>query len=337
MLLPVWALLITLAFSAALIALAGANVAEAFWAMFQGALGTRFGLLETCVASVPLVFCGLAVAFAFRAKFWNIGAEGQFLSGALAATAVALALPGLPSPLGIPLVFAVGFLAGGAVALICALLKTKLKVDDVVSTLLMNYLILNAMGALLYGPLQLKGSSWPVSTNLAPAYTLPVLLPRSRFHLGVILALAAVGIMYVVQNHSVFGYRSLAVGTNLRAARFGGIKADRVIILTALVSGGLAGLGGVSELLGIQHHLLMDISPGYGTTGVVVAMLGQLSPLGVLGASFFFSAISNGANTMSRALHVPVYISQVIQGLSLIVMLVLLLFKNYRVCLRRDK
>lgn len=338
-LLPLWAILATLAISSLLILIAGANPISAFYWMFRGALGTRFGFLETCVGSVPLIFTGLAVAFAFRAKFWNIGAEGQFLAGAIAASSLALTFPpglsGLAAGLAIASAVLAAILAGGAYAFLAAFLKSRFKVDDVVSTLLLNYLMYHVMGILLFGPLQASNSSWPVSATLSESLSLPVLISRSRFHLGVILALLAVATMWVVQNRSLLGYQTLAVGTNRRAASFGGIDAGRVVAITALISGGLAGLAGASEVMGVQHKLLMDISPGYGYTGVVVAMLGQLQPLGVLGGAFFFSVVGNGADTMSRMCRVPAYISEVIQGLSLLCMLVLLLFRGYSLKIRR--
>ncbi len=336
MLLPLWAILITLALSGALLALSGANPLVAIGQIFFGSLGSRFNFLETCTGSVPLVFTGLAVSFAFRAKFWNIGAEGQLLAGASAATALALALPsGIPGLIGVPLVVLAGFVAGGLFALIPAVLKTRLRVDDVVSTLLLNYLMYHCMGILLFGPLQMQGSSWPVSANLGDGLSLAVLVPRSRLHAGIILALASVAIIWFIQSKTRLGYETIAVGTNDRAAVFGGINAKRIVIVTALISGGLAGLAGTCEVLGVQHRLLMEISPGYGYTGVVVAMLSRLHPLGVLASAFFFSAVGSGAATMSRVCHVPAYISQVMQGLSLLTMLVLLLFTDYRLTVRR--
>jgi general nucleoside transport system permease protein len=331
-LLPVWAILITLALSGLLIAFAGANPAVALAAIFSGAFGGRFNLLETLTSAVPLAFTGLAVAFAFRAKFWNIGAEGQLLAGASAVTALGLALPPTLSPaIAVPALVAAGFLAGGAYAAIPALLKTKFRVDDVVSTLLLNYLMYHVMGILLFGPLQMEGSSWPVSGTLPEGFSFPILVARSRLHAGFALAVAAALAMWFVQSKTRLGYRTVAVGSNERAATFGGINSSLVLVITAVISGGLAGLAGASEVLGVQHRLLMEISPGYGYTGVVIAMLSRLNPLGAFACALFFSAVGTGADTMSRVCRVPAYISEVVQGLSLLVMLVLLLFNEYTV------
>jgi simple sugar transport system permease protein len=278
----------------------------------------------------PLLLTGLAVAFAFRAKFWNIGAEGQLMAGALIATTLGLYLKGVPAPLVLPMIIVAGFIGGGAWAAIPALLKTKLKVDDVVSTLLLNYVMVHIMGALLFGPLQQPGSSWPRSSEIVAAAKYPILMPRSRFHLGVLIALFAVFVVWFINRKTVFGYQSKAVGANIRVAHFGGINTTSVILWTALISGGLAGLAGVGELCALQYRLIMDISPGYGYSGIVIAMLGNLHPVGVLFSSLFFSVIIVGAQTMSRMTGVPAYIAEVIQGMALMVMLVFLLFTEYR-------
>jgi simple sugar transport system permease protein len=334
---PVAAIIVTLMLSAIPILIAGGHLWKSYFYLFYGALGTRFNLLETFVKASPLLLTGLAVAFAFRAKFWNIGAEGQLLAGALAATALGISLGGVPEPLVLPIVMVGGALAGGLWASIPALLKTRLKVDDVVSTLLLNYVMVHIMGALLFGPLQQPGSSWPRSSAIIAAAEYPMLLARSRFHLGIPLAFIAVLVIWFINKKTTFGYQSRAVGVNARAAAFGGINSTRVILWTALISGGLAGLAGVGELCAIQRRLIMDISPGYGYSGIVIAMLGNLHPVGVLFSSLFFSVIIVGAQTMSRMTGVPTYIAEVIQGMALMVMLIFLLFTEYKIRRVRKK
>jgi general nucleoside transport system permease protein len=332
---PVMAIVVTLILSAIPILLAGGQLWRSYFYLFYGALGTRFNLLETFVKGSPLILTGLAVAFAFRAKFWNIGAEGQLLAGALMATVLGVHLGGVPRPFALPIIITAGFLAGGVWAVIPAVLKTKLNVDDVVSTLLLNYVMWHIMGALLFGPLQQPGSSWPRSAAIVEAARYPMLLPRSRFHMGIIISFIAVFIIWIINNKTTFGYRSKAVGVNIRAAHFGGINTTAVIVWTALISGGLAALAGVGELCAIQYRLIMDISPGYGYTGIVIAMLGNLHPVGVLFSALFFSVIIVGAQTMSRMTGVPTYIAEVIQGMALMVMLVFLLFTEYRIRVMR--
>jgi simple sugar transport system permease protein len=334
---PFAAIIVTLMLAAIPILIAGGQLWKSYFYLFYGALGTRFNLLETFVKASPLLLTGLAVAFAFRAKFWNIGAEGQLLAGALTATALGISLGGIAKPLVLPIVMVGGALAGGLWASIPALLKTRLKVDDVVSTLLLNYVMVHIMGALLFGPLQQPGSSWPRSSAIIAAAEYPMLIARSRFHLGIPLALLAVLVIWFINKKTTFGYQSRAVGVNARAAKFGGINSTRVILWTAMISGGLAGLAGVGELCAIQRRLIMDISPGYGYSGIVIAMLGNLHPVGVLFSALFFSVIIVGAQTMSRMTGVPTYIAEVIQGMALMVMLVFLLFTEYKLRRVRNK
>ncbi|RKX82124.1 MAG: ABC transporter permease [Spirochaetes bacterium] len=328
---PIIAIVVTLMLAAIPILIAKGNLWKSYYYLFYGALGTRFNILETFVKSSPLIFTGLAVAFAFRAKFWNIGAEGQLLAGAIAATWIGISMPGVPSYILLPLILVGGFIAGGAWAAVPAILKTKLKADDVVTTLLLNYVMIHTMGALLFGPLQQPGSSWPRSPEIVAAAKYPILFARSRFHLGIPLSLAAVLIFWFINKKTILGYQTKAVGVNIRAARFGGINTTAVILETALLSGGLAGLAGVGEVCGIQYHLLMDISPGYGYSGIVIAMLGNLHPVGVFFSALFFSIIIVGAQTMSRITGVPTYIADVIQGMALIIMLIAILFTEYKV------
>ncbi len=328
---PVAAVFVTLLITSIPILIAGGNVFKAYGALFQGALGSKFNLLETFVKASPLVLTGLAVAFAFRAKFWNIGAEGQLFAGAIMAAWVGIYFTWLPSFLVIPFMIIFGFLGGGLWATIPAFLKTKLKVDDVVTTLLLNYVILHIMGALLFGPMQMEGSSWPRSASIMDAAFYPMLIARSRFHLGIIISLVAVLAIWFINNKTVFGYQSRGVGINLNAAKFGGINTNMVILKTAIISGGLAGLAGVGEVAAIHHHLMMDVSPGYGYTGIVIAMLGNLHPIGVALAAFFFSVISVGAQTMSRVAGIPIYIVGVIEGVALMTMLIFILLTEYKI------
>ncbi|HUV07819.1 MAG TPA: ABC transporter permease, partial [Spirochaetia bacterium] len=327
---PIVAIVVTLILSAVPILFAGGDLWKSYYFLFYGALGTRFNLLETCVKASPLILTGLAVALAFRARFWNIGAEGQLLAGALVATWIGIYGTWIPPFLLLPVIITAGFCAGGIWAAVPALLKTKMKVDDVVSTLLLNYVMIHIMGALLFGPLQQPGSSWPRSSEILDAAKYPLLIVRSRFHMGFLMALFAVAVVWLLNTKMVFGYQSKAVGVNIRAAHFGGIRTSSVTIQTAVLSGGLAALAGVGELCALQYRLIMDISPGYGYSGIVIAMLGNLHPVGVLFSALFFSVIIVGAQTMSRMTGVPSYIAEVIQGMALMVMLVFLLLTEYR-------
>ena len=333
--LPVLAVGGALALCAILIVWAGADLVTAYAALFSGALGSRFALLETFVKTAPLVLTGLAVALAFRARFWNIGAEGQLYAGALAATWLGLTLTETTPWVLLPLLLGASLVAGGLWALGPGLLKARFRVDDVVTTLLMNYIMLYLVSALVDGPWRDPVSQWPQSPEIVETAQLPVLFDRSRFHLGIPLAFGCAALVWLLLRHTPLGYAIRAVGANPRAAEFGGIRTMRVFTLTAFLSGGLAGLAGAGELAGIQFHLMEALSPGYGYSGIVVAMLGGLHPVGVILAAFFFAIINNGAQTMSRATGVPTYLVEVMQGVTLLTMLAAVLLNEYRVRVRR--
>ena len=330
-LIPVLAIIVTLIFSAIPILAAGGELWKSYYHLFYGALGTKFKFIETCVKASPLIFTGLAVAFAFRSKFWNIGAEGQLMAGAIVATWIGISFEGLPKYIHLPLIIIFGFFGGGLWASIPALLKTRLQADDVVTTLLLNYVMLHIMGALLFGPLQQPDSSWPRSSGILASAEYPKFIARSRFHLGILLAILAVFILWFINRKTILGYQTKAVGANQKASYFGGINTSLITLKTALISGGLAAMAGIGEVCAIHYHLLMDISPGYGYSGIVIAMLGNLHPVGVMLSAFFFSIIIVGAQSMSRITGVPTYIAEVIQGMALIVMLIALLMTEYKV------
>lgn len=332
--LPIFAVTATLVLSSGLIAAAGAEIIPAYGALFAGAFGGRFNIVETLVKAAPMVFTGLAVAVAFRAKFWNIGAEGQLLAGAMAAAFIG-GLEGLPAWTLAPLMILAGAAAGGLWASIPATLKVRYQVDDVVATLMLNFVMFYAMMALLDGPWKDPLSGYPDSPDIRMDAEFPILVERTRLHLGVALALAATVLVWLLMTRTTLGFAIRAVGENARAAAHAGIPVHRVVLVTAIISGGLAGLAGVGEVAGMHYQVMASLSPGYGYTGIVIAMLARLNPLGVIPAALFFAAIATGAETMSRKTGVPVFLADIIQGASLICMLVALLFANFRVRVRR--
>ena len=327
--LPVLAVLATLVLCSGLVAMAGANVWTAYAKLFLSALDSRSHIVETFVKAAPLIFTGLAVAVAFRARFWNIGAEGQLLAGAMAAAFIG-AREGLPAWSMAPLMIMGGALAGGLWACVPAVLKTRYKVDDVVTSLLLNFVIFFAMTALLDGPWKDPLSGYPDSPDIRMDAEFPILLERTRLHLGVLLALLAAPAVWWIMQRTSLGFSIRAVGENPVASRYAGIGAGVVILMTAMLSGALAGLAGVGEVAGLHFQVMSGISPGYGYTGIVIAMLARLNPLGVVPAALFFAVIVTGAESMSRATGVPVFLAEVIQGAALLTMLVALLFTSYR-------
>ena len=329
---PVWAILSALALCAILIFWAGASIPTAYFLLFKGAFGSAFAINETLTRSIPLIFTGLAVAVAFRAKFYNIGAEGQLYAGALAATYFGTGMITLPPLLMIPFLMFAGALAGGALLIVPALLKTRMKVDEVVTTLLLNFVVLLLVSFLIEGPWKDPMSlGWPQAAPVIDEGILPPLLAKGRLHLGLVIALAMSVLIWAMMRFTVLGYEIRAVGYNAGAAEFSGINVNRTVIITALISGGLAGIAGVSETAGLKGYLTLDLSPGFGYTGIAVAMLAQLNPIGVIPAAIFLSAVYVGSDAMSRAINIPTYIADVLVGVSVLAVLCSVMLSQYRV------
>lgn len=335
-LIPLAAILVTFVLTATLILLAGANPLEAYRYFLVVPLSSKVSAIEVLVKSTPLLLAGAAVAFAFAAGYWNIGAEGQLYAGAVAAAGLGTILGGVPQLLAIPIMLVGGFMAGLLWALPPALLKVRLAVDEVVTTLLLNSVMLFVISALLNGPWRDPISGWPQSPEIAPSAIFPRLIPRSRLHLGFIVAVAMIVVLWFVLTRTALGLKMRSVGLGQEAARFAGVNVGRTLLTAALVSGGIAGIAGVSEVAGIHFHLIEGISPGYGYTGIIIAMLGGLLAPGVGLAALFIGLIDTGAQTVSRALGVPVYLGEVVQAALLLVTLGMLILQNYRIRFTSD-
>ncbi len=334
---PIIAVFISLLISAIFILILGKNPITAFYYILKGSIGTWFAFKEMLVKAAPLILTGVAVAIAFIAKYWNIGAEGQLYAGALAAAWIGMLNLPLPKPVYILLVITVGFIAGAIWSGIPGYLKAKLKVDDVVTTLLMNYIMIYTVSALLNGPWRNPVTMYPSSTPIAQNARFPIIIPRSRVHFGLIISLLAVLFMYFLVRKTKLGFEIRATGANPSAAKFLGIDTIKSIIVISIISGGIAGLAGVGEVAGVHYHLIRGLSPGYGYSGIIIAMLGRLNSIGVLLAAIYFAIIINGAQFMSITLNIPSYIATVIQGITLIVMLAMLLLFEYRIKIGRSK
>jgi general nucleoside transport system permease protein len=333
--------LIGVSFAAAIAALvlaaipmlfAGLSVFEAYGLMIKGAFGSLFAFTEMLTRATPLILTGLAAAVAFRAKLWNIGAEGQLYAGALAAVAVGTGMISAPSIVLVPAVVLAGALAGGLVMLGPTLLKTRLGVDEVVTTLLLNFVILLFVQMMLEGPMKdPMGMGWPQSEPILDEAVLPKLMARMRIHWGLIIALVSALGVYFLLKRTVWGFEIRAVGENANAARHAGIPVTATFVRVGLISGALAGLAGVGEVAGLKGYLTADLSPGFGYSGIVVAMLAGLSPIGVVFAALFIASIFVGADSMSRATGVSNYLADLIVAMALLCVLVSGLFLRFKV------
>ncbi|WGH77227.1 ABC transporter permease [Jannaschia ovalis] len=330
--LPALALAATVIFASGLAALAGAAPLSVLGLIVEGAVGSRFALLETLNRATPLIFTGLAVAVAFRAKLWNIGAEAQLYLGAVATVVLGTGYLGWPAALLLP-TLALAAIACGAVALLVpTFLKTRFGVDEVVTTLLLNFVVLLFVSMLLEGPLKdPMGLGWPKSARLVEEARLPRIVEGLRLHWGFGLALICAGAVWVIQTRTIWGYEMRAVGMNAEAAHFAGVPVRATLIRTAILSGGLAALAGFSEVAGAKGSLTLDLSPGFGYTGIIVAMLALLNPLGVVVAALFVAGVFVGADSMSRAAGVPTYLADILLATALLSMVLAIMLTRFRV------
>ena len=329
---PFVAVIAALIVCAPLIVWHGSPVFEAYGLLVKGTLGSRGAITETLARATPLIMTGLAAAVAFRAKLWNIGGEGQLYVGATAAAAVGAGALVLPSWLLIPVVLLVGAVAGAAWLIGPTLLKTRFGVDEVVTTLLLNFVVLLFVSMMIEGPMKDPlAFGWPQSAPVLDEATLPKLVPKTRLHMGFVVALAVAVVFWLIDTRTRWGFEARAVGSNPGAARFAGMSIQGVMLRVAIFSGALAGLAGACEVTGLRGYLALDLSPGFGYGGIVVAMLAQLHPLGVVAAAIFVACVFVGADAMGRTLGVPGFIADVIVAASLMCMLVAILAAQYRI------
>ena len=329
---PVLSAAIALALAAIPLAFAGAAIGPAYFEMFRGVFGSMFAFSEMLTRATPLIFTGLAAALAFRAKLWNIGAEGQLYLGAMAAVAIGTGALDIPGLFLVPIIIVFGAAAGAAGMAVPALLKTRFGADEVVTTLLLNFVILIFLQMMLEGPLKdPMGLGWPQSSPILEQGMLPTLIDRMRLHSGLIIALIAAVVAQFMLARSVWGFRLRAVGENASAARHAGIRVKRTLLSVAIVSGALAGMAGVGEVAGLKGYLTADLSPGFGYTGIVVAMLAGLSPVGVVISAIFIASVFVGADSMSRAMGVSSYLADLVVAMSLLCVLVGGFFARYRI------
>jgi len=329
--LPAAALALTVLAASLLALLAGADPFATLGLIVKGAVGSRFAALETLNRATPLIFTGLAVAVAFRARLWNIGAEAQLYAGAVVTVLLGTGALPLPSALLIPAIALAAMAAGALVLLGPVLLKTRFGVDEVVTTLLFNFIMLLFVSYLLEGPMKDPlGMGWPKSPALEASARLPRIVTGLRLHWGFALAILAALAVWLIQTRTTLGYEIRAVGLNAEAARFSGIPVGRVMVKTALMSGGLAALAGFSEVAGLKGSLTLDLSPGFGYTGIIVAMLALLNPLGVVASAIFVAGVFVGADSMSRAAGVPTYIADILTATALLTMVLALRMTTMR-------
>ncbi len=318
--LPLAGVLVALAIAGIFLALLKTDPMTAYGAMVDGALGSTFGLTMTLVKATPLLLVGLGICIAFRANVINIGAEGQIIMGALAGAIVPLSMPTAPGWFLITAACVAGFASGALWGFIPGILKAKMRVNEILSTIMMNAIALQFMNFLLQGPLMdpenvKRGTFLAQSARIPQQAWLPRLVPQTLLHAGLILALVLAVVVYIFLWRTTIGYEIRAVGLNPDASRYSGISVPYNVALSLTLAGGFAGLAGVVEVIGVQHRLMDGLTSGYGFTGIVAALLGGLHPLGLIPASIFFGGLLVGADKMQRAVQIPSALVTAILGM----------------------
>lgn len=331
---PIIAVLLALLIGGLLPLTIGMNPLDVYRSMLEGIIRSRVGAMEALVRLAPLLLTGLAVAVPLNASFFNIGAEGQFHVGAIAAFWAATLVPDLPAWVMIPVLMAAAFAAGALWGLIPALLKNAFKINEIVTTLMFNYIGIFWLFYLIHGPWRQQSFFYPETPALPEAAMLPR-IPGTRVHLGLVFGLIAAVLCFVVLKKTIFGYELRMAGSNPDAARASGIQVSRNIALVMILGGGLAGLGGMAELSGIIGRLKAEISLNYGYTAISVALLARMDPLKTIGSALILSVLFISGLYVQRALQLPFSLTDVIIGLVVIFLLLARFFAEHKLILER--
>jgi simple sugar transport system permease protein len=298
--------------------------------MFFGVVSTSYGLTESILKAIPLALAGLGLGLAFRMQLWNIGGEGQLYMGAFAATGVALAMPDQPIWIVLPLMFLAGGLAGGCWALLPAIPRAYLGVNETITTLMWNYVAIFWVDYLVYGPWRdPEGFNFPLTATFSKSATLPT-FGGSRVHAGLLIALILAVILYFVIYRTKWGYEIRVIGQSEQAARYAGMNIRRQIILVMFVSGFICGLAGMSEVSGLVHRLRPDFSPGYGFTAIIIAWLAKLNPVATILVAFLFGALQTGGYIIQTS-GISANVVSVLQGILLFFILGGEILLKYRI------
>jgi ABC-type uncharacterized transport system permease subunit len=310
---PIISIVLALLFCAAFISLNGFNPLTVYSKMLRGAFGTSYGISETLVKAIPLLLCGLGVSIAYRISVWNIGAEGQFAVGALAATAITIYFPNMPGPLMIPAMLVAGIVTGAFWGLLTAIPRAYFQVNELITSLMLNYVALLLLDYFVFGPWKdPKGFNFPGTPMFKPIEQL-LTFGGTRLHLGLLYALIALAIYAFFMNYTRWGYELRLIGANPSAAAYAGISINAHILIVMAVSGGLAGLAGMAEVSGVTHRLMYGISPGYGYTAILVAWLAKLHPVGLIISSVLFGGLIVGGYSI-QTIGLPSSMSLMLQG-----------------------
>lgn len=300
----------------------GFHPLQTYAVLFRGAFGSLTQWAETLKSATPLLLIGLGIALAFQAGAFNIGAVGQMYLGALLAVMVGARFEGLPAPLHVLLATAAAAMAGGIWASICSVLKTRYGANEVITTILLNYVAIHLIDFMISGPIQAPDRyGTPISWPVLPAVNYAKLIPHSQLHAGFLLAVAAVPLSFLVMRYTTLGHRIRMVGLNPEAARYAGVRVHQTFFTAFFISGALAGLAGGVEILGYRNRLTTGFAPSTGYDAIAVALLGQFHPAGVALSAIFFGALSTGATALEATARVPSQLVDIVRVLAILAVL----------------
>jgi simple sugar transport system permease protein len=333
---PVLSIIAAFLVGAVFLTLTDRDPLEVYTAMFKGALGSRYGLAETVVKAIPLMLCALGISAAFRMQLWNIGAEGQFYMGAFAASWLPLTYPQAPMMLMLPGMALLGCIGGGLWGLVPAVLRARWKVNEIITTLMLNYVAILWVDFLVYGPWKdPKGFNFPLTAKFPAAAALPNFCD-SRIHVGLIIAVVLAAAFWLIFEKSRWGFEIKVIGASEQAARYAGMNIRRNIYWVMLLSGAVCGLAGMAEVSGIVGRLQPNLSPGYGYTAIIVAWLSKLNPAAILVVSILFGALQVGGFFV-QTMGVPASVASMLQGAVLFFVVGGEFLTQYRVVISRKE
>lgn len=315
---PVLSIVIALLFCAIIMGILGFQPFDAYMSMLTGAFGTENGVAETLLKTTTLIFTGLSYAIAAKCGLINIGAEGQLYMGALGGILSGLYIKGLPIFIHLPLTMLVGFLFGAAWGLIVGALKVRFGANEMITTVMLNYVAIDFVNYMVAGPLKEPPGTYQQTAQLPVSAQLPIILPDTRLHLGFVIAIAFLALYFIFFRFVPKGYEMRVVGNNPKAAEYAGIRVNRNVLLSMILAGGVAGLAGANELLGVQHRLIQNFSSNFGFDGIAVALLGGCRPIGIFLSALLFGGLKNGGNIMEMMVHVPSSVISIVQALVII-------------------
>lgn len=290
--------------------------------MIAASFGDPYNIAEMLVKAAPLLLTGLSFAFAFKAGLFNIGADGQFYMGALAAVIVSLKLGFLSPWLVLPLALCAAMVMGGLFSGISGYLKARFNANEIIITIMLNYVAFQLANYAVNGPLKEKAGAYPQTDPIPVHAQLPVMITDTRLHIGFLLALLGAVLFYLIINNTSIGFQTRAVGLNQRTAGYAGMNTKRVMIVAMVISGIFAGVAGFGEINGVQHILIQGFAPNLGTVGTVIALLANANPLGIVIGSLFFGFLQVGANNIAQTSQVPQNAIDMIQGFVVIFVLI---------------